>query len=377
MYKKLFEHVKRFVSVVMAVVIVMGLQIETEASGVNNTPDITSGIQYVEYGENFDYTSYLNKDKAPSYTGVDSNGVGYFFGGWYDKVGNTYTPIKDMAGLAAKKGTVVAKFVPAQTMSVKCQNWAGTTESSDGVIVRIISAVDSTNYSGYGFTISKIVEGKETVLGTYTSKDSNEVYSKFKYYESETDTTPDVYEPKDLFGNAAKHFISCTVGRIPANEHGTIICIKPFWDTLDGARVYGLSKYAHVEDGYLGYVNVPVNLNILSESNKAAAGILSVKCASQGLTFLGLEEGVENGKVFDEMEVNVANDGLIKCVGNTSDIADKSENDLYINLRFKRENFDASNPKPDTTFLKFVVGNEDFSNSSESYTTADVWNIIY
>lgn len=133
----------------------------------------------------------------------------------------------------------------------------------------------------------------------------------------------------------------------------------------------------HVEDGYLGYVNVPVNLNILSTNNDAAAGFLSVECKSEGLTFLGLEKGVENGKVFDEMEVNVTSDGLIKCVGNTSDVSNEVTNDIYINLKFKRDNFDVSNQKPDTTFLKFAVENEDFSDSSENDATADVWNIIY
>lgn len=381
MNNKLYKKVKRVVSIVVAVSIVtvcgISLSTKAEASGITETTDAEGGIKYVQYSNDFNYQYYLDSDTAPTYTAVDTNGVGYLFGGWYDKVDNSYSPIADTNALNNKKGVVVAKFVPAQTMSVKCQNWAGTNSSSDGVLVRVISGTDSKNYSNYGFIISRIDEnGNETVL-TQEPFVSKEVYSKFDYYDSLEDDEPDTYLPSQLFGNAAKHFVSCTVGRIPQSAHGTIICIKPFWDTLDGTRVYGLNKFAHVEDGYLGYVNVPVNLNILSTDNDAAAGFLSVECKSEGLTFLGLEDGVENGKVFDEMEVYVTSDGLIKCVGNTSDVSDKDTNDIYINLRFERNNFNESNQKPDTTFLKFAVENEDFCDSFENDTTADVWNIIY
>ena len=49
---------------------------------------------------------------------------------------NTYEPIKTSDSLSTAKtnGTVVAKFVPAQTLSVKCQKWAGTTEDTENVL---------------------------------------------------------------------------------------------------------------------------------------------------------------------------------------------------------------------------------------------------
>lgn len=327
-----------------------------------------NGVIYVEYA-NIDYSEYWGV-KAPEYSGVDSNGVGYFFGGWYTKNGNTYTPVADQSGLT---GTVVAKFVPAQTMSVKCQNWAGTNASSDKVIIRVISATDNTNYSKFGFQVSKIKDGVEGKLSTVTTET---VYKKFNYYESQEDQEPTPYTPSQLFGNAATRFTTCTVGKIPTGEHGTIICIKPFWDTLDGVRVYGLSKFAHVEDGYLGYVNVPVNLNILSKDNAAAAGILSVK-SDDGLTFIGIEKGVERGKVFDEMEFNVLSDGTIKCVGNTGDISEKAAMDIYINLKFQRKDIDSDAPIANE-FYKFTVGEEDFCDIDENpLAKDDVWNIIY
>lgn len=360
-------------SVAAVVMVVVGcLSVGVGANASKDMAD-TDVVKYVEYTD--DITSYLNNNTAPKYMG-DDVGFGYLFGGWYDKNGDTYTAIKDTTDLENKTGTVVAKFVPAQTLSVKCQNWAGTEAGDEDVIVRVISATDSTNYSNFGFIVSRIENGKETVL-TEKPFTTTDVYSKFNYYKNDTDAEPAAtYEPSQLFGKAAGHFTTCTIGKIPSTAHGTIICIKPFWVTLDGTTVYGLSKFAHVEDGYLYYVNVPVNLNILN-ANGAAAGILSVK-SDDGLTFLGIEEGVECGKVFDEMEFNILSDGTtIKCVGNTSDISEKNEMDVYINLKFKRKETDTDAPIADK-FYTFTVDEEDFCNKvEEQLKDMDVWNIIY
>lgn len=341
------------------------------ADTVTESPE-KNGVVYVQYGS-LDPAEYWGV-KAPEYTGVNANnGVGYLFGGWYTKDGDTYTPVEDASGLV---GTIVAKFVPAQTMSVKCQNWAGTDVNSDDVIVRVISATDNINYKQFGFTVSKIVDGVEGKLSTVTT---DTVYKRFNYYDSEVDTTPDIYEPSELFGPAANRFTTCTVGKIPTEHHGTIICIKPFWVTLDGVTVNGLSKFAHVEDGYLGYVNVPVNLNILTANNGAAAGRLNVTApAGSGLTFIGAEEGIEYGKIFNEMEFNVLSDGTIRCVGNTSDLSDKTEMDVYVNLKFQRTQ---TNDAPEKgVFYTFSVTGEDFCDAYENTFTDEednVWNVIY
>ncbi len=338
-----------------------------------DSEDSTTGVQYVKY-TNLDPGDYIGKS-APEYDAVDGDGVGYIFGGWYEKKGNTYATIKNADELKAAS-EVVAKFVPAQTLSVKCQNWAGTKADSDGVIVRVISAVDSTNYSGYGFEISRKGNNGWISLGTYISKDNNEVYSTFNYYKNADDTTPVAkYVPGDLFGKAAKHFTTCTVGKIPQGHHGTIICIKPFWKTLDGTTVYGLSKFAHVEDGYLNYINVPVNINTLNANNGAVAGRLNVKSTN------GLESvGVEYGKLFDEMETNTVTDSegnvIVRCVGNTSTIsaeAEKNAMDIYVNLRFQGVDDNATK----VPHYTFNVTDEEFCDSAENISTDDVWNIKY
>ena len=91
------------VLVVALTVITVGsfrIAINTSAAEtVKSTSDApeNNGVIYVEYS-NVTPADYWGK-KAPEYTGVDSNGVGYFFGGWYTKSGDTYAPVETKDGL--------------------------------------------------------------------------------------------------------------------------------------------------------------------------------------------------------------------------------------------------------------------------------------
>jgi len=321
----------------------LSVAFDAQAVEITETFDGENGVKYVQYRD-VNPNDYWGV-KAPKYTEVDSNGVGYFFAGWYEKIGNSYLPIGNVEKMEMGEITVVAKFVPAQTMSVKCQNQAGVDENSDNVIMRILAGIDSTDYKTAGFVISIIKDG---VAGKETTYEINKVYREFKCYKNKEDQNPDVYGASDVFGTAAEYFTTCTVGKIPKNMHDVIVCIKPFWDTLDGVRVYGLSKFAHVEDSYKGYVNIPINLNVLSENDGATAGLLSVT-APEGLTFVG----AECGKVFNEMTFNPLSDGrTVRCVGNTSDISNKTEMDVYANLKFQKTGTVSS--------YTFTVNGEDF-----------------
>ena len=157
MKNKLLKSIKIIVSSVVAIAIVVTgsfvSSVGAKASEVTET-ETTCSVQYLAYGADFDYTTYLDGDKAPAYNGDDTAGFGYLFGGWYVKDGDTYTAITGTDNLPDDKTNVVAKFVPSQVLSVKCQNWAGTKEGSDNVLVRVISAVDTKSYEEYGFVQS-------------------------------------------------------------------------------------------------------------------------------------------------------------------------------------------------------------------------------
>lgn len=381
---------KRMVSsiIVMAVILAGSFMMNTEVNAAVNETVTDNGIVYKEFD---DWTDYWGT-KIPVYTGTDADGYGYVFGGWFmseDK--NTYVPIETIETVG--DSIVYAKFVPAYVLSVKCQNQAGTKytdDSSGSTNLKVISSVDSANYDAYGFELSIVtlaengnIEGEPSLFSAGEAE-ANVVYEKFKVYDEDNngDGTPDLIKtayPNEVFGQASKYFSAWRVDGIPEVSYGTIIMIRPYWKTIDGMTVYGLSKYAHVEDGLLQeiegetyrYVNIPINLR---NTRAIAAGIVNVDYSAN--TTLSFHE-VEGGIVFEEMSWN-NKDTSVKLAGNVSDISDnKQTNAILANIRF----LVSSNSVSDfLNGFSFQVTDETFSNIDEQLydsKTYDVWNVKY
>lgn len=125
-------------------------------------------------------------------------------------------------------------------------------------------------------------------------------------------------------------------------------------DRQNATKVEGLAKYVHVEDGYLGYVNVPVNL-MTGES--IAAGVVKMQY-QEGLTFVGFEEG----RLLKEMAVNYGEQGLIQMVGNAETANQEVYADgIYANLRFLKTGTADTN-----SLIEVPDDAADFSNWEEA-----------
>lgn len=318
---------------------------------------------------------------------------GYVFGGWFTSKGNnTYYPITDRSTVS---DTVYAKFVPAYVMSVKCQNIAGIDEETEFATMKFVSAMDSSNYASYNFKVSTVKVSEDgtfvSAINDFTSQDEvitdepDKVYKEFAVYGTTENTEPKIYVPSDLFGSVAKYFTTWGIQNIKKASFGNIVCIQPTWTTLDGTVVEGLTKYAHVEDGFVKiigedsyrYVNVPINLRQVEalSGDGVAAGVLSIGySADYGLVF----DKVESGRFFEEMAW-AQKTNSVKLVGNTLAIEDRNKNDVYANVRFLKkvtENVETAV----LTDLDFTISDVDFSDSSETQynaTTYPVWNIKY
>ena len=383
MKKRIIKLMKRTVSSIVAIAVILAgsFLMDTEVKAIDEVKN-DKGIVYKEFT---DYADYVGK-KIPNYTGDDTEGYGYVFGGWFKNTdGKTYTPIATSS--EGSGSTVYAKFVPAYVLSVKCQNKAGTTVDTESTSLKVVSSVDSVNYKNYGFELSIITldkNGNLTNKSVFSSEEdiSDKVYEKFKIYDTATDGTLKLQAtkaPSDVFGDASAYFTTWSVTGIPKSSYGTIIGVKPYWVTKDGMTVEGLTKYVHVEDGLLHgsgddtyrYVNVPVNIR---DTMAVAAGILKVNYSS--CTDFELSE-VEGGVVFEEMTWS-DNGTSVKLVGNVRDFtSNKTANDIYANLRFKVPSSSASDF---STGYSFAVTDEDFSDNTESqYTNSeyDVWNVKY
>ena len=60
------------------------------------------------------------------------------------------------------------------------------------------------------------------------------------------------WKPQEEFGPASNYFSVLKVNNITNDNCDNILYVRPYWKTLDGTRVEGVSKYIRVMDGYDG-----------------------------------------------------------------------------------------------------------------------------
>ena len=388
MKNNVLKLIRKLMSVAMATTIIaVGICVPTNAADRDEI-DAGKGIVYVDYSD--DYATYSDNDKAPEYSNPTEQPYGYVFGGWYSKSGDVYDALDDVK-LEANPSNVYAKFVPAYVLSVKCQNKSGTEYGMENsTAMKIVSSIDSSNYAAYGFELSVITLNSEGTIEDKNDWISNygldDVYKKYTVYKMQGEERVPVretpYTASEVFGEASAYFTAWGVSGIGSGSFSTIISIRPCWETVDGTRVYGLTKYAHVEDGLLQtdedgstyrYLNVPINLRKTDNHDGVAAGVLSIAYDNTKVKFAE----VEGGRFFEEMAW-ADKTNSVKLVGNRETISeDKNADEIYANVRFKVATDEAYTVLKD---YSFVVSGEDFSNSAETQftdSTYNVWDVKY
>ncbi len=274
----------------------------------------------------------------------------WVFAGWYTEEGCA------QANALSKDtfdGEAYAKFVPAELLSVRCQTLAGTNGETEKSKLRLISVVDSPAYASVGFEMQmkgwKHTYDTDTVCKEVAMKEGGVPYN---------------YVPKDIHPMGA-YFTTVTLTGIVNGNFSDGFFIRPYWKTLDGTTVYGVSRYARVEDSYLNIVNVPVRLY---RNQDIAAGYLKVTCDNPNLSYYGWDAG----KVLDEMEVNGAG-ASVRCVGNVGKIDSNVKADgMYVNLRFQWTG--TGKLEQDVTF---TVSDTEFCDNEEQNEALDVANVVY
>lgn len=375
--------VKRIPSLllVIALVVVGVCIVPTSANAADDRyVEEIEGIRYVRYKEysNQNYPPFGIEPGRPGgakeYSGVNDD-YGYLFGGWYVKRDGLYTPLQ-AKGDARNGEEIYAKYVPANVLSVKCQNERSTDVNKEKTSVKFISAVDSLNYRAIGFEFYRIsINGQyytATTIGTDGNQETKWTYDFLYLYGQDLagdgDEKGTKYYPKDVFGGGAKYFTTWQLSNIGKSNYGKIIGVRPYWVTMDGVKVYGLSRYMHVEDGYLNYINVPVNLH---NAKDVAAGMLKFQYDTSKYTLLD----IECGRVFEELTTMERTKGTIECVANASKAEDRKSNTLYVNFRLKPTQ---ESLKTGINLAEFDVFDESFANYNEDEfdgTTYDVWKI--
>lgn len=336
------------VSAITAMTSMMALSSQTKAAG--NTVTVPTKIEYVE-------NTYATYDESWGVTAPTKEG--YLFGGWYkDAQGETVITEK---GQVEQNAKVYAKFVPAQVLSVKAQNFSTTKEGDATTTTRLISSVDARAYSEVGFEIIDM-ERNHTI---YNDK-VNLVFEKLEVKESDKATE---YTPQQVFGeieNAkGQRFMVLSLNGIPNAKWDSDIYVRPYWKTYDGLRIDGLAKYVYVNDGLHRWISIPVNLHTGAQ---VAGGLVSVQ-VPDGFKY----EELRTGRVFSEMAAAV-NGNVVKCVGNTTDGSDVAANGLYAVLRFSvTGDYKVGNG----TFLNFTVNDLGFASNAENLVDMNIMNVQY
>lgn len=344
---------KRLIGTLVAVVMLLGMAVMMANAQDNQViiPDATKDIQYVPVA-----SVEYSQTKVP----VKQN---YVFGGWYKKADNadTFTTMNQKP--TDTDENVYAKFVPAYVLSVKTQIDTYTAEkgaaTDQNATMRVLSAVDDRNYKEVGF---------EVWLGKRTSAESTPVittvYSGLKMNETDTE----VITPEATFGAAADYFSALDLKNITKNSHKSIIYVRPYWVTLDGTKVEGMARNVHVEDEYLDYISVPVN--VLS-GESMAAGMLTMTYDKDSLDVVGFEAG----RLFelDEMLCHVdEKTGTIKVVGNATTLDENVAADgLIANIRFKEKE-----GKTISDGVVLTQTNQDFCDWLENTVTVKIWDYL-
>lgn len=273
--------------------------------------------------------------------------------------------------------TAVAKFVPAQVLSVKAQNGveeggtpitsAECISESNPMWVRVMTSLDSTNYDKIGFDI--YLANKKQPLNSEggTLLETSKVYSRL-YVEGELTSA------NTIFGGVSNYVCAWKLEEIDTSSNAEkIIYVRPYWKTMDGTKVLGLAKYVHIEDEYKGYISVPINL---LSTQDIAAGTVNMSYDYTGLELISEDQNkyFEEGRILPEMKCNPdTTNKIVRMVGNGVTAGEYNSGEtIYANIRFKKPEANAK--------LNFDMTLGEFCNWEENTVENEkvkVWDIAY
>ncbi|MBR4767353.1 MAG: hypothetical protein IK088_00060, partial [Lachnospiraceae bacterium] len=188
----------------------------------------------------------LKANAAPSETEKD----GKFFAGYYQDSALTVPSSTETANV---------KWVRNGVLSLKMQ----ARLKDEKIDIRLLSTVDTLNYSQVGFRIAYDQNGNGTFESTeVTSWNTNSVTQEISANNS---TFIYRYDPKVIDTDSC-YFITAILSGIPAANWDKAFLIEPFWITMDGTTVYGQSRWFTVNDIQAG----ATNLNISAKMDASA-----------------------------------------------------------------------------------------------------------
>ncbi len=283
---------------------------------------------YYATADEYEISAYWNEEK-------DSRKVpmkdGYVFGGWFTQEGETYTALeeKNLTNDILSSMNAVAKFVPADVLSVKTQLATDEVEGVQMAFLRLLSTTDSSDYQKVGF---------EYQLGTraVAKKEMTTIYTAIRPSQNSDDV---LYPSNEFVKDVSTHFIAVDVNNIVEQSFASIVYARAYWVTMDGTTVMGLARNNRVEDRLSDNDYTSAGITLLSDDvapAMVAAGKVVMTYNTEDYDVV--DNGIDAGKVLSGMLWKVDDEaGTITFVGNAETVNTNIEADgLYANVRFEK-----------------------------------------
>lgn len=279
---------------------------------------------------------------------------GYVFGGWFVEDGETYSALEeeDLTNDTLSSIDAVAKFVPADVLSVKTQVAYEGEEDSEKAFLRLLSTTDSPDYQKVGFVYQL---GKRDAV----TKEMNTIYTAIK----PSKTSSEILYPGSTFvQDVSDYFIALDVNNISNKSYASIVYARAYWVTKDGTTVMGLTRNNRVEDKKNDYISAGITL-LSDDIAPAMVAAGKVVMTYNTTDYDVVNNGIDAGKVLSGMRYHVDDEaGTITFVGNAETVNTNIEADgLYANVRFTNTTGD------ETATLDFevVADSTEFCNWDE------------
>jgi uncharacterized repeat protein (TIGR02543 family) len=154
---------------------------------------------------------------------------GYVFAGWFTDAELTRPLDKNV-----KTGSAYAKFVEAETLSIKYQIKSDATSASSMTDLRLLTSVDSLDYSNVVFEVT--IQDRAVQLNCMT------VYERIIAGDTKIENA------SEIFSVDARYFVTYTLLNVPNEMFDTDITVTPQWKTLDGTVVWGAARTLRISD---------------------------------------------------------------------------------------------------------------------------------
>lgn len=211
-------------------------------------------------------TEGMSKEEAQNYIGQKVPTYGeQIFVGWYEDA--EYT--KPVSAISDEVETYYPKFVDKEVLSVKVQKKEFTDE--DGVEranLRMVSTVVNNNLLAAGFQ----VEFNDN--GNVHDCPANTVYKRIIAGSNKVSGVAYNFSPK-LFDTESEYFMTHTLLDINATNFDKFFQVRPYWKTMDGMMVYGVTRFVTVNDSDIQVVSVPAKGDITNSMDGATYTITS------------------------------------------------------------------------------------------------------